>query len=126
MKVAYGSLFAHPNEVGVELQLVRLCYKGHPRFYYILINCPEPNELNRDRLLYKAPQSVFFSVRRWESNLTDLAVQEFNFLITQMHEKIKNKIKKPSSRTSTGVRFFSSYIIYILSVITLNLLGHGN
>lgn len=71
-------------------------------------------------------KAYFFSVRRWESNLTDLAVQEFNFLITQMHEKIKNKIKKPSSRTSTGVRFFSSYIIYILSVITLNLLGHGN
>lgn len=60
MNLAYGSLFAHPNEVGVELQLVRLCYRGHPRFYYILINCPEPNELNRDRLLNKAPQSVCF------------------------------------------------------------------
>lgn len=60
MKLAYGSLFAHPNEVGLELQLVRLCYRGHPSFYYILISCPELNELNRDRLLNKAPQSVFF------------------------------------------------------------------
>lgn len=29
-----------------------------------------------------------FSVRRRESNLTDLIVQEFNFLITQMYEKL--------------------------------------
>lgn len=119
MKVAYGSLFAHPNEVGVELQLVRLCYKGHPRFYYILINCPEPNELNRDRLLYKAPQSVFFSVRRWGSNLTDLAVQEFNFLITQMHEKIKNKIKKTFLRNIYRSQIFLQlYHLYTFSNYT--------
>lgn len=60
LNLAYGSLFAHPNEVGVKLQLVRLCYRGHPRLYYILINCPEPNELNRDRLLNKALKVVFF------------------------------------------------------------------
>lgn len=50
----------------------------------------------------------FFSVRRSGTNLTHLAVQKFNFLITQMYEK---KIKLPQEHLQESE--FSPVISFI-------------